>query len=48
MFHSNQKDLKPIDPNNPEAKRIHNDEVQNLLSHPKDIEFYINEFNNLI
>ena len=48
LFHSNQKDLKPIDPNNPEAKWIHYDEVQNLLSHPKDIEFYINEINNLI
>ena len=48
LFHSNQQELKPIDPNNPEAKWIQYNKIQNLLTHPKDKEFYIKVISNLI
>ena len=48
LFHSNQQELKPIDPNNPEAKWVQYNKIQNLLTHPKDKEFYIKVISNLI
>ena len=48
LFHSNQKKLEPIDPSNPEAKWIKYNEIKNLLTHPKDIEFYMEEILKLI
>ena len=48
LFHSEQKKLEPIDPNNPEAKWIKYNEVINFLTHPKDIQFYKTEISQLI
>ncbi len=33
-------ELKPIDPENPEARWVDSDKVEELLTHPKDREFY--------
>ena len=43
MFHFKtvQMDLKPIDKDNPEARWVKKDEVANLLTHPKDKEFFL-------
>jgi 8-oxo-dGTP pyrophosphatase MutT (NUDIX family) len=40
LYTTPEEDLKPIDPENPEAKWVDPDEVENLLTHPKDKEFY--------
>jgi 8-oxo-dGTP pyrophosphatase MutT (NUDIX family) len=37
---TSQKDLIPQDPENPEALWVDPDEVEKLLTHPKDKEFY--------
>jgi ADP-ribose pyrophosphatase YjhB (NUDIX family) len=37
---TNQTELSPIDPNNPEAKWIALQDVADLLTHPKDKEFF--------
>jgi 8-oxo-dGTP pyrophosphatase MutT (NUDIX family) len=36
-----QNELKPQDPENPEARWINPDQVADLLTHPKDKEFYL-------
>ncbi len=41
LFHTKQTDLKPIDPENPEAKWVKKEDVVNLLTHPKDKEFWL-------
>ncbi len=41
LFRTIQVDLKPIDKDNPEARWIHKNEVANLLTHPKDKEFFL-------
>jgi len=40
LFKTAQNELKPRDPNNPEARWVHPDEAENLLTHPKDKAFY--------
>ena len=40
LFKSKQEKLKPIDKNNPEAKWVNIDEVENYLTHKKDIKFF--------
>ncbi len=40
LFKSRQINLKPLDPHNPEARWVHPDEVDGLLTHPKDKAFY--------
>lgn len=40
LFRTKENDLKPIDPHNPEARWVDQDEVSQLLSHPKDKEFF--------
>lgn len=40
LFKTEQMDLKPIDPENPEAKWIKIDEVEQLLTADKDKEFF--------
>ena len=40
LFRSNQKDLKPQDPHNPEARWVAQAEIQALLTHPKDRQFF--------
>ena len=40
-FKTNQNLLKPIDPENPEARWLAKDKVAELLTHYKDKEFFI-------
>lgn len=40
LFKTNQTQLKPQDPHNPEARWIAPDKVEALLTHPKDKAFY--------
>ena len=41
LFKTNQTALNPIDPDNPEAKWVSKEEVTELLTHPKDKEFFL-------
>ena len=41
LFKTNQTTLKPIDPANPEARWISKEKVSELLTHPKDKEFFL-------
>lgn len=41
LFKSSQKVLKPVDPENPEARWVKKDKVADLLTHPKDKEFFL-------
>lgn len=41
LFHTSQKKLKPIDPNNPEARWVKKEDVAKILTHPKDQEFFL-------
>ncbi|MFN4149834.1 MAG: NUDIX domain-containing protein [Candidatus Sericytochromatia bacterium] len=41
LFKTNQMDLKPIDPENPEALWVDKEIVGDLLTHIKDKEFYL-------
>ena len=45
LFKSSQSILKPIDSNNPIAKWIRYKNVSDLLTHPKDKEFYLSTLN---
>ena len=40
LFESESEELKPIDPDNPEARWVDRDKVCDLLTHPKDKEFF--------
>ena len=40
LFTTNETRLKPIDPNHPEARWVHIDQVDGLLTHPKDKLFF--------
>jgi len=42
LFRTNQNDLQPIDPDNPEARWVPKSEVAALLTHPKDKQFFAN------
>ncbi len=41
LFKTSQKILKPIDPDNPEARWVKKEEVAMLLTHAKDKEFFL-------
>ena len=41
LFRTNESALKPIDPDNPEARWVSQDKVADLLTHPKDKEFFL-------
>jgi ADP-ribose pyrophosphatase YjhB (NUDIX family) len=41
LFETDHEDLKPIDPDNPEARWVDRHHVADLLTHPKDREFFI-------
>lgn len=41
LFETDQSLLKPIDPENPEARWVNKDEVADLLTHRKDKEFFL-------
>lgn len=40
LFRTREKNLKPIDPDNPEARWVERAEVAPLLTHEKDKEFF--------
>jgi 8-oxo-dGTP pyrophosphatase MutT (NUDIX family) len=40
LFKTNQKNLNPVDPANPEARWVEIDDVSALLTHSKDKEFF--------
>jgi len=40
LFKTEQNDLHPLDASNPQARWVHPDEVESLLTHPKDKSFY--------
>ena len=42
LFRTEQMSLRPIDPENPEARWVDREDVAALLTHPKDKEFYLN------
>ena len=47
LFSTNQMDLQPQDPHNPEAKWVEKEDAAHILSNPKDKEFYqsiLNQF----
>ena len=48
LFKSNQKKLEPIDPHNPEAKWVPYQEVEKILTHPNDKEFFKKEIQSII
>lgn len=41
LFTTTEKELRPEDPHNPEARWVKKEEVANLLTHPKDREFFL-------
>lgn len=41
LFRTNQDSLKPVDPENPEAKWVEISEITDLLTHSKDKEFFL-------
>ncbi|MCI0565782.1 NUDIX domain-containing protein [bacterium] len=40
LFKTNEHELEPVDLDNPEARWVNKDEVAELLTHPKDKEFF--------
>jgi 8-oxo-dGTP pyrophosphatase MutT (NUDIX family) len=44
VFTTDESELSPIDPENPEARWVDRTKVAELLTHPKDREFYVQEF----
>ena len=40
LFTTDEVKLKPLDPNHPQAKWVHQDDVEALLTHPKDKLFF--------
>lgn len=46
LFWTNQEELKPIDPENPEARWVNKDKVVELLSFLKDREFFLKALKN--
>lgn len=47
LFKTNQMDLKPVDPENPEALWVDKEIVGDLLTHIKDKEFYLSVVDNI-
>jgi 8-oxo-dGTP pyrophosphatase MutT (NUDIX family) len=47
LFHAHHQLLKPEDPHNPEARWVPLEEVEALLSHPKDKEFFASILPNI-
>ena len=41
LFKTAEEHLKPVDPHNPEARWVEKDEVADLLTYPKDKEFFL-------
>jgi ADP-ribose pyrophosphatase YjhB (NUDIX family) len=47
LYRTNQLELQPEDPDNPEARWVKPDEVADLLTHPKDKAFFESHRNQL-
>jgi len=47
LFKTNEIELRPVDPDNPEAVWVDKEQVAALLTHPKDKEFF-NQFVSII
>ena len=47
LFTTTQTELKPTDPQNPEARWVKPSEVAALLTHPKDKEFFLSVLDQL-
>ncbi len=47
LFTTNEEELKPVDPDNPEARWVEKDEVATLLTHEKDKEFFLSIKNTI-
>ena len=43
LFRTSERDLRPVDPDNPEAVWVRPENVPRLLTHPADQEFYLNK-----
>lgn len=41
LFTTRERELHPIDPDNPEARWVDLEEVETMLTHPKDKEFFV-------
>jgi len=41
LFKTIKQELKPIDSDNPDAIWVHKDRVSEMLTHPKDKEFFL-------
>ena len=41
LFLTDEEELKPVDPGNPEARWVEKDKVADLLTHYKDKEFFL-------
>lgn len=44
LFTTEQKELSPIDPHNPEARWVEKEKVIELLTHQKDKEFFLQHY----
>ncbi len=47
LFKTKETKLKPVDKDNPEARWVAKDEVPDLLTHPKDREFFLSVANKI-
>ena len=47
LFTTDQRDLKPIDPHNPQALWVEKHRVAGMLTHPKDREFFESVVKNI-
>jgi len=41
LFRTRQTELRPIDPENPEARWVGKEDVPGMLTHPRDREFFL-------
>lgn len=48
LFKSDQKELKPVDPDNPEARWVDKTEAVEMLTHTKDKEFLAKVLSDLV
>jgi 8-oxo-dGTP pyrophosphatase MutT (NUDIX family) len=44
LFQTSQEALRPVDPENPEARWVDRSEVPELLTHPRDRDFYTDNY----
>lgn len=47
LFKTNQEFLQPIDGENPEARWVEKERVSELLTHPKDKDFFVSVLNQI-